>query len=143
MRLRLQEYRKRAGLTGEGVAYRLGITQSSVVRHEHNPASVNIPRLYEYAEIYGCRPGDLLEDVDGAGVTDHDLLRIILEKVMATLKKHQLELKPDEFADVVTYLHERMTQVPGPDRPARLDVIVDELIVFARRESRIFGQRPD
>lgn len=50
----LRSARVRAGLTQEEAAERLGVYRQTVVRYEANPASINLKKFLQLAELYGC-----------------------------------------------------------------------------------------
>ncbi len=73
--------RQRAGLGQEDVGARLGVGQEAISRIERGAVLPSVTRLYELAEVFGCRAEDLLREAserpqDGAA---H------LEKMLAPL----------------------------------------------------------
>ncbi|OQS45771.1 hypothetical protein B0T49_20295 [Chromobacterium violaceum] len=56
----LAAHRKQVKLTQDQVAERLGVERETISRFERGAVIPPIPRLYELAEIYGCKAGDLL-----------------------------------------------------------------------------------
>ena len=55
-------YRKRAGLTQEGVAERLGIVRQSYNKLEANPARIKVGTLESLAKIFDCNIKDFFKD---------------------------------------------------------------------------------
>ncbi|MEZ5648168.1 MAG: helix-turn-helix domain-containing protein [Alphaproteobacteria bacterium] len=62
MKLYLREYRKRAGLTLQQVAVRLGLSYTQMSRIERGISGFPAARLDELAAIYGCHPADFFKN---------------------------------------------------------------------------------
>lgn len=62
MKLYLREYRKRAKLTLEQVAARLGLSYTQMSRIERGISGFPAGRLDELATIYGCQPTDFFKN---------------------------------------------------------------------------------
>lgn len=60
---RLCEIRKKKKKTQEDVAADLGISQSTVGRHERGDRNLTLAQLYDYADYYGVHWSELLADV--------------------------------------------------------------------------------
>ncbi len=54
--------RERAGLTQEHVAEMLGIGNQAISRMERGAVIPTVTRLFEFADVYGCRIEDLLRE---------------------------------------------------------------------------------
>lgn len=59
MRLTLKDARRRALLTQEDVAGRLGVSKSAYRWYERNPGKMKVDVAYQFAEIVGLRIDDL------------------------------------------------------------------------------------
>ncbi len=60
---RLKEFRKRAGLSQEEAAERLGVSHSTVSRHERGLQGFTQDDLRHYADLYKCSPVELISDI--------------------------------------------------------------------------------
>jgi len=58
--VRFKELREAAGLTQQGVAERIGVTQQAVDQWEHGVFMPRADKLTELAEILGCEVVELL-----------------------------------------------------------------------------------
>lgn len=54
--------RKAAGLTQAQVAERLSVEKESISRMESGKISLNLERLQQFADIYGCTVSDFIRD---------------------------------------------------------------------------------
>lgn len=76
---RLARKRQEAGLTQEAVAESLEIGNEAVSRIERGVAAPTLARLYEFAELYGCRVDHLLlessdREADQAAAIHHQIM---------------------------------------------------------------------
>lgn len=53
-------YRKSAGLSQAEVAEIMGISNDAVSKMERGNITLNVSRLFEFAQIFGCQPSDFL-----------------------------------------------------------------------------------
>jgi phage repressor protein C with HTH and peptisase S24 domain len=60
MDLRLSQYRKRAKMTLEDVAERIGLSHGQVSRLENRRSDVTLGQLQEFARLYRCEIADLI-----------------------------------------------------------------------------------
>lgn len=61
---RLVSMRKANGFTQEQLAYSSGIDRSYVGKIERGQVNLTLQKLYVLARCLGCRPSDLLPDID-------------------------------------------------------------------------------
>lgn len=54
------KYRKAAGFSQAQVAEILGLSNDAISRMERGNIALNVSRLFEFAEIFGCQPSDFL-----------------------------------------------------------------------------------
>jgi transcriptional regulator with XRE-family HTH domain len=94
MKLYLREYRKRAKLTLEQVAARLGLSYTQMSRIERGISGFPAGRLDELAAIYGCQPTDFF-------------------------KNEQLDRTASTVA--VPYIPLSLTKTPGPALPPKAE----------------------
>lgn len=57
----IAKYRKQAGLSQAKVAELLGLSIDSISRIERGNIVPNVPRLFEFAALFGCEPSDFLK----------------------------------------------------------------------------------
>lgn len=101
---RLAEARQNAGLTQEQVAERLGIGNEAVSRMERGATAPTIARLFEFAELYGCRVDRLIIDssdreidqaativrqLSGLSVADRALVASIIERLTSHMRRER------------------------------------------------------
>jgi transcriptional regulator with XRE-family HTH domain len=84
---RLRDARKRAGLSQEEVAKRLGIRRPSISEIERGRREVKVGELYAMAELYGV-PAEFL--AHGKGPQDGQVVQLISQQ-LAGLTKPELE----------------------------------------------------
>lgn len=58
----IAKYRKSAGLSQAKVAELLDLSTDSISRIERGNIILNVPRLFEFAELFDCDPADFLRD---------------------------------------------------------------------------------
>lgn len=58
--LALAKYRKAAGLSQAKVAELMGLSNDAISRMERGTITLSVERLFEFAELFGCDPTDLL-----------------------------------------------------------------------------------
>ncbi|OOF41929.1 XRE family transcriptional regulator [Rodentibacter rarus] len=56
----IAKYRKQAGLSQAKVAESLDLSIDAISRIERGNIVPNVPRLFEFAELFGCEPADFL-----------------------------------------------------------------------------------
>lgn len=59
---RLKEFREKRDLTLERAAELMGLTHSTIQRHETGNIPISVAYLERYASIYDCRPLELITD---------------------------------------------------------------------------------
>ena len=99
---RIARQRQDSGLTQEEVAERMEIGNEAISRIERGVAAPTLARLFEFAELYGCRVDQLLlgssdREVDqaasianqlvGLAPADRQLVAAIVEQMAAHLRK--------------------------------------------------------
>lgn len=57
----IAKYRKQAGLSQAKVAELLDLSIDSISRIERGNIVPNVPRLFEFAELFDCEPSDFLK----------------------------------------------------------------------------------
>ncbi len=87
--------RKAAGLTQAQVAERLSVEKESISRMESGRMALNLERLQQFADIYGCTVSDLIED----GSAD-------VQAQAQSLTEMLSPLSPDEREAVVRFVGE-------------------------------------
>lgn len=104
---RLARKRLDAGLTQEEVAERLGVGNEAVSRMERGVAAPTIARLFEFAELYGCRLDYLLmessdREIDQAAMLSDQLSnlapvdRLLVSEIVDRLITHLLKKSSDK-----------------------------------------------
>ena len=58
--MRIQEYRKKNGMTADMLAKKLGVTQAAVTNWEKGARRPNIDMLVKLTEVFGCTADELL-----------------------------------------------------------------------------------
>jgi transcriptional regulator with XRE-family HTH domain len=104
---RIKEFRKKAGLTMEETAHRLGITVSQVNRIENGRSSTTTIRLSEFAEVFGCHAADLIDDrlpIDPNLGVDQERLRDVIIQTERLMSKNQKSVKPERKAEIILSL---------------------------------------
>ena len=101
--------RERAGLTQEQVAHSLGVGGQAVSRIERGAVMPTLPRLFELADVFGCRVDELILRSSDRGA---DIGRAIAE-ALAPLSAADCEL----VGSIVVSLAQRLAA--PPDRRAR------------------------
>jgi len=107
MQNRIKEFRKRAGLTMEETAHRLGITVSQVNRIENGRSSTTTIRLSEFAEIFGCHAADLIDDrlpIEPSLGVDQERLRDVIIQTERLMSKNKKAVKPERKAEIILSL---------------------------------------
>ncbi|WP_419797910.1 MAG: helix-turn-helix domain-containing protein [Terasakiella sp.] len=107
MQNRIKEFRKKAGLTMEETAHRLGITVSQVNRIENGRSSTTTIRLAEFAEVFGCHAADLIDDrlpIDPNLGVDQERLRDVIIQTERLMSKNQKSVKPERKAEIILSL---------------------------------------
>ena len=99
---RLARKRQEAGLTQEDVAERLGVGNEAVSRMERGVATPTVVRIFEFAELYGCRVDHLLmeasdreidqaavliDQLSGLSLDDRQLVIGIVDQLIGHLRK--------------------------------------------------------
>lgn len=87
--------RKAAGLTQAQVAERLSVEKESISRMESGRIALNLERLQQFADIYGCTVSDLIKD----GSAD-------VQAQAQSLTEMLSPLSPDEREAVVRFVGE-------------------------------------
>lgn len=105
---RLARQRQDAGLTQEEVAERLGVGNEAVSRMERGVATPTVVRIFEFAELYGCRVDHLLmeasdreidqaavliDQLSGLALSDRQLVTGIVDQLIKHLRKAPSEKK--------------------------------------------------
>jgi transcriptional regulator with XRE-family HTH domain len=107
MQNRIKEFRKKAGLTMEETAHRLGITVSQVNRIENGRSSTTTIRLSEFAEIFGCHAADLIDDrlpIEPSLGIDQKRLQDIIIQTERLMLKSKKNVKPERKAEIILSL---------------------------------------
>lgn len=107
MQNRIKEFRKKAGMTIEDTAHRLGITVSQVNRIENGRSDTTTKRLHEFAEVFGVHAADLIDDrlpVDATLSIDQERLRDIIIQVERLMSKSDATVKPQRKAEIILSL---------------------------------------
>jgi len=107
MQNRVKEFRKKAGLTIEETAHKLGITVSQVNRIENGRSDTTTKRLSEFAEVFGVHASDLIDDrlpIDSGLGVDQERLKDIIIQVERLITKSKVTMKPERKAEVVLSL---------------------------------------
>ncbi|MCY4753573.1 helix-turn-helix domain-containing protein [Pelomonas aquatica] len=101
---RIARARTNAGMTQDDAAERLEIGKEAVSRMERGVAMPTIDRLYEFAELYGCRVDELLlessrRDADlgaaiahrlsGLSQADREMLASLIEQLSEHMRKRK------------------------------------------------------
>jgi transcriptional regulator with XRE-family HTH domain len=120
MQNRIKEFRKKAGLTMEETAHRLGITVSQVNRIENGRSSTTTIRLSEFAEIFGCHAADLIDDrlpIEPNLGVDQERLRDVIIQTERLMSKNKKAVKPERKAEIILSLlsleNERLGDADG------------------------------
>lgn len=107
MQNRIKEFRKKAGLTMEETAHRLGITVSQVNRIENGRSSTTTIRLSEFAEVFGCHAADLIDDrlpIEPSLGVDQQRLQDIIIQTERLMLKSKKAVKPERKAEIILSL---------------------------------------
>lgn len=99
---RLARKRQDAGMTQEEVAERLGVGNEAISRIERGVATPTVVRIFEFAELYGCRADQLLmessdreidqaavliDQLSGLALSDRQLVTGIVDQLIRHLRK--------------------------------------------------------
>ena len=111
MKIRLAEFRKRADLTLEEMAERVGVSDSQLSRWEKGRSSIPSKRLPALAEAYGCRISEIFVEE-----SDPSDLVLTADQLVGMVRTAQDELRAGTtFADwpraVGISLHGQLKQI--------------------------------
>ncbi|WP_417842116.1 helix-turn-helix domain-containing protein [Terasakiella sp.] len=107
MQNRIKEFRKKAGLTMEETAHRMGLTVSQINRIENDRSSTTTIRLSEFAEIFGCHAADLIDDrlpIQPSLSIDQQRLQDIIIQTERLMLKSKKNVKPERKAEIILSL---------------------------------------
>lgn len=124
MQNRIKEFRKKAGLTMEETAHRLGITVSQVNRIENGRSSTTTIRLAEFAEVFGCHAADLIDDrlpIEPSLGIDQQRLQDIIIQTERLMLKSKKNVKPERKAEIILSLLSLENERLG-DEDGKVDV---------------------
>jgi len=104
---RIKEFRKKAGLTMEETAHRMGLTVSQINRIENGRSSTTTIRLSEFAEVFGCHAADLIDDrlpIEPSLSVDQQRLQDIIIQTERLMLKSKKNVKPERKAEIILSL---------------------------------------
>lgn len=107
MQNRIKEFRKKAGLTMEETAHRMGLTVSQINRIENGRSSTTTIRLSEFAEVFGCHAADLIDDrlpIEPSLSVDQQRLQDIIIQTERLMLKSKKAVKPERKAEIILSL---------------------------------------
>ena len=107
MQNRIKEFRKKAGLTMEETAHRMGLTVSQINRIENGRSSTTTIRLSEFAEVFGCHAADLIDDrlpIEPSLSVDQQRLQDIIIQTERLMLKSKKNVKPERKAEIILSL---------------------------------------
>ena len=98
--------RKAAGLTQAQVAERLSVEKESISRMESGRIALNLERLQQFADIYGCTVADLIK----VGTTDVQAQAQGLADMLSPLSQEEREAVVRLVGDTVRLFKMRNTE---------------------------------
>jgi transcriptional regulator with XRE-family HTH domain len=110
---RINDLRKKAGLTNEDLAARLGISEAGVKKLYNGESTQAFVRLRSLAEILKCTPNEVV-GVKSSGERAHELLQAVLEVTYRALGLSERQ------AQVLAEIAQEVLQAP-PLTSAALD----------------------
>lgn len=135
MTSRIREYRKRAGLTLEELAAKVGMTDGNLSKLERGQIGYTQYTLESLARELGCRPIDLIADVS-AGPVDERLLATVLASVFERIRDLGVRLEPPALAAICTHVYQEAAAL-APER--RISAAVEQADAVIRYEARRAG----
>lgn len=124
MQNRIKEFRKKAGLTMEETAHRMGLTVSQINRIENGRSSTTTIRLSEFAEVFGCHAADLIDDrlpIEPSLSIDQQRLQDIIIQTERLMLKSKKNVKPERKAEIILSLLSLENERLGDDN-GKVDV---------------------
>jgi transcriptional regulator with XRE-family HTH domain len=135
MASRIREYRKRAGLTLEELASRIGMTDGNLSKLERGQISYTQYHLETLAREFGCRPVDLISEGGDTGKIDEPLLATVLAAVFERVRDINLRLEPQALAAICTHVYQEAASVEPAGRSAAASERADTVIRYEARRA--------
>jgi transcriptional regulator with XRE-family HTH domain len=132
---RIREYRKRAGLTMNDLAPRIGMTQGNLSKLERGEIGYTQYTLESLARELNCRPVDLISEGGETGKIDEPLLATVLAAVFERVRDINLRLEPQALAAICTHVYQEAAAVPPAARSAAASERADTVIRYEARRA--------
>lgn len=136
MTIRIREYRKRANLTQEELAARIGMTDGNLSKLERGQVGYTQYHLETLAREFGCRPADLIsDDEDIPGDVDEKLLATVLAAVFERVRDMGVRLEPAALAAICTHVYQEAAVVDPDTRTTAARERADTVIRYEARKA--------